>query len=162
MIFLLLSFKGFWKKEEYYREVPTVSFKKQLLVVFELEQEGSYITYSTYQRYNQLQQQNIRIPLIQVKLQCNCINNAVCKEQWIIFSVFRIKKVDFFSLTNIQQCNEKLNKQEILILHMPYLLHFQNFEFFCVIISKNNTIYIFIQINANVNIHIVKNYFFAL
>mgnify|MGYP003684651133 CR=1 FL=1 len=68
MIFLLLSFKGFWKKEEYYREVPTVSFKKQLLVVFELEQEGSYITYSTYQRYNQLQQQNIRIPLIQVKL----------------------------------------------------------------------------------------------
>lgn len=57
---------GFWKKEEFYREVPTVHFKKQFLVVLELEQEGSFITYSTYQRYNQLQQQNIRIPLIQV------------------------------------------------------------------------------------------------
>ncbi|XP_022342597.2 transmembrane protein 231-like isoform X2 [Crassostrea virginica] len=64
-LFVVYRSYGFWKKEEYYREVPTVSFKKQLLVVFELEQEGSYITYSTYQRYNQLQQQNIRIPLIQ-------------------------------------------------------------------------------------------------
>jgi transmembrane protein 231 len=63
---LYIFSEGFWKREEYYREVPTVSFKKQFLVVFELEQEGSFVTYSTYQRYNQLQQQNIRIPLIQV------------------------------------------------------------------------------------------------
>lgn len=42
-----------------------MKFKRQLLVVIELENEGDFITYSTYQRYNQLQQQNLRVPLIQ-------------------------------------------------------------------------------------------------
>ena len=57
---------GFWIKQEYYREYPTVLFKKQLLLVLELDQEGSYLTYSTFQKYNTLQQQNLRVPMIQV------------------------------------------------------------------------------------------------
>ena len=59
---------GFWLKENFYEETPDVKFKRQLLVVIELENEGDFLTYSTYQRYNQLQQQNLRVPLIQVSL----------------------------------------------------------------------------------------------
>ena len=35
-------------------------------MVAELEAEGSYLTYSTFQNYNNLQQANLRVPLITV------------------------------------------------------------------------------------------------
>ena len=53
-----------------YRETPRVLFKKELILVLELEgsTDQDYLTYSTYQRYNQLQQQTLRVPLIEVWL----------------------------------------------------------------------------------------------
>lgn len=89
---------GFWKKEEFYREVPTVHFKKQFLVVLELEQEGSFITYSTYQRYNQLQQQNIRIPLIQVGIWLLNLIDEFIYRYVNNFTKSRNQKFDFFKI----------------------------------------------------------------
>ncbi|KAJ8303244.1 hypothetical protein KUTeg_019640, partial [Tegillarca granosa] len=70
-LFVVYRSYGFWIKETYYREVPTVLFKKQLLLVLELEGGQNSITYSTFQRYNQMQQQNLRIPLIQSREEDN-------------------------------------------------------------------------------------------
>ncbi|VDI50122.1 transmembrane protein 231-like isoform X1 [Mytilus galloprovincialis] len=64
-LFVVYRSYGFWLKEGFYEETPDIEFKRQLLLVLELENEGDFITYSTYQRYNQLQQQNLRVPLIQ-------------------------------------------------------------------------------------------------
>lgn len=58
--------KGFWLKTASYREYPEIHFKNELLMVAELEGEGSYVTYSTFQAYNILQQDHIRIPIVTV------------------------------------------------------------------------------------------------
>ncbi|XP_060073829.1 transmembrane protein 231-like [Ylistrum balloti] len=68
-LFVVYRSYGFWIKEDYYRETPRVLFKKELILVLELDDTSnaglSYLTYSTYQRYNELQQQNLRVPVIQ-------------------------------------------------------------------------------------------------
>ncbi|KAL5021529.1 hypothetical protein ScPMuIL_000684 [Solemya velum] len=63
-LFVVYRSYGFWLKEAYYREYPDVDFKKELLLVLELEGETNYITYSTFPKYNQLRQQFLRLPLI--------------------------------------------------------------------------------------------------
>ncbi|KAL4234256.1 hypothetical protein ACF0H5_005906 [Mactra antiquata] len=63
-LFIVYRSYGFWKKTDTYREYPTIHFKNELLMVAELEGEGNYVTYSTFQRYNALEQSHIRIPLI--------------------------------------------------------------------------------------------------
>lgn len=61
---------GFWLKEATYREMPSVAFKHELLVILELGgtdvADGDYVTYSTFQMYNQLQAQRLRVPIIKV------------------------------------------------------------------------------------------------
>ena len=47
-------------------EYPDIHFKQELLFVAELEGEGEYLTYSTYQTYNVLQQDRLRVPVITV------------------------------------------------------------------------------------------------
>ncbi|XP_069114573.1 transmembrane protein 231-like [Argopecten irradians] len=68
-LFVVYRSYGFWIKEDYYRETPRVLFKKELILVVELEDPNnaglSYLTYSTYQRYNELQQNNVRVPVVQ-------------------------------------------------------------------------------------------------
>ncbi|CAH1780180.1 unnamed protein product [Owenia fusiformis] len=54
---------GFWLRVDNYEEQPQVQFKHQLLVT--METSDSYITWSTFQNYNQLQQANLRIPVLQ-------------------------------------------------------------------------------------------------
>ncbi|KAK7498112.1 hypothetical protein BaRGS_00010700 [Batillaria attramentaria] len=66
-LFVVYRSYGFWIKEATYREIPTVAFKHDILLIVELNNagaEGNYLTYSTFQMYNQLQEQRLRIPVI--------------------------------------------------------------------------------------------------
>ncbi|XP_064599198.1 transmembrane protein 231-like [Liolophura sinensis] len=65
-LFVVYRSTGFWQREAYFREVPSITFKKQLLMVLELR-NGQYVTWSTYQNYNQLQQEHLRIPAIKTR-----------------------------------------------------------------------------------------------
>lgn len=55
---------GFWLKESSYREQPDVRFKHEILLIVQGNTPGSFLAYSTFQNFNQLLQQNLRIPLI--------------------------------------------------------------------------------------------------
>ncbi|ESO96883.1 hypothetical protein LOTGIDRAFT_115323 [Lottia gigantea] len=66
-LFVVYRSYGFWIKEAYYRELPEITFKRELLLVLDLEGQGNYVTYSTYQKYNQLQQDNLRVPVIKAR-----------------------------------------------------------------------------------------------
>ena len=61
-------FAGFWQKTGTYREYPEIHFKNEFLMIAELKGDGNYVTYSTFQTYNSLQQDHLRIPLITVTL----------------------------------------------------------------------------------------------
>ncbi|PVD21280.1 hypothetical protein C0Q70_19451 [Pomacea canaliculata] len=67
-LFIVYRSYGFWLKEATYREMPSVAFKHELLVILELGgtdvADGDYVTYSTFQMYNQLQAQRLRVPII--------------------------------------------------------------------------------------------------
>nr|XP_058954608.1 transmembrane protein 231-like [Pocillopora verrucosa] len=55
---------GFWLKESSFREQPDVRFKHELLVVLQGNTPGSFMAYSTFQNFNHLLQEKLRIPLI--------------------------------------------------------------------------------------------------
>ena len=57
---------GFWLKENTYREQPDVKFKHEFVLIAQGNTPTSFLAYSTFQNFNQLLQQNLRIPLIQV------------------------------------------------------------------------------------------------
>lgn len=65
-IFLTCNISGFWLKESFYREQPDVRFKHEILLVLQGNTPGSFLAYSTFQKFNQLLQQKLRIPLIKV------------------------------------------------------------------------------------------------
>jgi len=79
-----ISLVGFWIKTDVYREHPEVHFKHQLLMVAELEGEGDYVTYSTYQTYNVLQQAKIRMPIISVSVFFT-VHNGNCQKSLYCF-----------------------------------------------------------------------------
>lgn len=58
---------GFWLKESTYREQPDVRFKHEMLLVVQGNTPDSFLGYSTFQNFNQLLQQKLRIPLIKVR-----------------------------------------------------------------------------------------------
>lgn len=64
---LLIAYfsQGFWLKESTYREQPEVSFKHQLIVIVQGSAVNSLVAYSTYQNFNNLLGDKLRIPLIQ-------------------------------------------------------------------------------------------------
>lgn len=66
--FYHLSWKitGFWLKESTFGEQPDVRFKHEILLVVQGNTPGSFLAYSTFQNFNQLLQQKLRIPLIKV------------------------------------------------------------------------------------------------
>ena len=61
-----LSYPGFWLRESTYREQPDVNFKHQVILLLQGSDINTLVTYSTYQNYNNLMADNIRIPFIQV------------------------------------------------------------------------------------------------
>ncbi|XP_041375384.1 transmembrane protein 231-like [Gigantopelta aegis] len=66
-LFVVYRSYGFWLKEAYYREWPDVTFKREMIVILELQDPGEYVTYSTYQKYNKLQEDRLRVPVIKAR-----------------------------------------------------------------------------------------------
>jgi len=58
---------GFWIKINTYNEQPNVHFQYDVLVVLTTQSNGSYVTWSTLQNYNQLEMDNLRIPTLQTR-----------------------------------------------------------------------------------------------
>ncbi len=57
---------GFWQRLDSFSEQPDVKFKYQLLVIIDTSTSGDYVTWSTYQNFNQLQMDRLRVPLLKV------------------------------------------------------------------------------------------------
>ena len=62
---------GFWLRESTYREQPTVAFKKEFMLLLDVQSQSSgtfeTISYSTFQQFNQLIGSQIRIPVTKVR-----------------------------------------------------------------------------------------------
>jgi len=54
--------QGFWLKFAEYHEQPEIHYQHELIMMAELEND--YLTWSTYQNYNNLQMEKLRLPLI--------------------------------------------------------------------------------------------------
>ncbi|XP_046842475.1 transmembrane protein 231-like [Xenia sp. Carnegie-2017] len=63
---LLIAFasKGFWLKESSYKEQPEVHFKHEFIVLLQGLTSRSYVAYSTYQKFNNLVNDKLRIPVV--------------------------------------------------------------------------------------------------
>ncbi|XP_033112048.1 transmembrane protein 231-like, partial [Anneissia japonica] len=59
------SSRGFWIKEAIYREQPEVHFKHELLLI--LETSTSYVAWSTYENFNQLEQSQLVVPVVKTR-----------------------------------------------------------------------------------------------
>lgn len=57
---------GFWLKEASYKEQPEVHFKHQFIVFLQGLTSDSYVAYSTYQNFNNLVNDKLRIPVTKV------------------------------------------------------------------------------------------------
>ncbi|MGH0135980.1 UNVERIFIED_CONTAM: hypothetical protein FKN15_033178 [Acipenser sinensis] len=66
---LLVSYRsqGFWLKLSTYEEQPSVRFQYQVLLIAATSTSGDYVAWSTYQNFNNLQGNNLRIPSISVR-----------------------------------------------------------------------------------------------
>ena len=57
---------GFWQRTNFYQEQAEIHFKHEALVILYLSND--YITWSTFQNYNVLQMEKLRVPLVKVSL----------------------------------------------------------------------------------------------
>lgn len=57
---------GFWLKEASYKEQPEVHFKHQFILFLQGLTSDSYVAYSTYQNFNNLVNDKLRIPITKV------------------------------------------------------------------------------------------------
>lgn len=57
---------GFWLKEASYKEQPEVHFKHQFILFLQGLTSESYVAYSTYQNFNNLVNDKLRIPVTKV------------------------------------------------------------------------------------------------
>ncbi|KAK1163476.1 transmembrane protein 231-like isoform X1 [Acipenser oxyrinchus oxyrinchus] len=66
---LLISYRsqGFWLKLSTYEEQPSVRFQYQVLLIAATSTSGDYVAWSTYQNFNNLQGNNLRIPSISAR-----------------------------------------------------------------------------------------------
>ncbi|RXM31179.1 Transmembrane protein 231 [Acipenser ruthenus] len=66
---LLVSYRsqGFWLKFSTNEEQPTVRFQYQVLLIAVTSTSGDYVAWSTYQNFNNLQGNNLRIPSISAR-----------------------------------------------------------------------------------------------
>ncbi|GFO05915.1 transmembrane protein 231 [Plakobranchus ocellatus] len=60
---------GFWLREATYREQPKVAFKKEFIMVLDVQNdaEEDSVVYSTFQQYNNLLQSRLRIPIVKAR-----------------------------------------------------------------------------------------------
>ncbi|CAG5121819.1 unnamed protein product [Candidula unifasciata] len=58
---------GFWLREATYREQPRVAFKKEFILILDLQNGQNPVVYSTFQHYNQLVQSYLRIPVVKAR-----------------------------------------------------------------------------------------------
>ncbi|BFZ12865.1 hypothetical protein BsWGS_15904 [Bradybaena similaris] len=58
---------GFWLREATYREQPRVAFKKEFILILDLQKDQNPVVYSTFQHYNQLVQSYLRIPVVKAR-----------------------------------------------------------------------------------------------
>ena len=66
LMFLLCFHTGFWLKEASYKEQPEIHFKHQFLVVLQGLTSDSFVAYSTFQNFNNLVNDKLRIPVTKV------------------------------------------------------------------------------------------------
>ena len=68
ILFFSISFfyLGFWQKVDTYQEQPDVHFQHQLLINLETEKIDGVIGWSTFDNYNRLLQDNVRVPVVKV------------------------------------------------------------------------------------------------
>ena len=57
---------GFWLKEASYKEQPEIHFKHQFVLFLQGFTSDSYVAYSTYQNFNNLVNDKLRIPVTKV------------------------------------------------------------------------------------------------
>eukprot|EP00794_Sanderia_malayensis_P019194 gene19194-21116_t len=64
---LLIAYysQGFWLKESSYREQPEVHFKHNVIVIVQGNDVNTLVAYSTFQNFNNLLGDKVRIPFIQ-------------------------------------------------------------------------------------------------
>ncbi|XP_074645446.1 transmembrane protein 231-like [Tubulanus polymorphus] len=60
--FVVYKSFGFWKKTDVYKEQLQVKFQHNIILF--LETPNGYLTWSTYNNFNKMQQNNLRVPLI--------------------------------------------------------------------------------------------------
>ena len=63
---LLVAYRsqGFWKTTNTYMEQPSVTFKKQVMMVLDTSMSGQFLAWSTYSNLNNLLQSNLRVPVV--------------------------------------------------------------------------------------------------
>ncbi|KAJ8248843.1 hypothetical protein GJAV_G00228340 [Gymnothorax javanicus] len=59
--------QGFWLKRSTYEEQPTVRFQYQFILIAATSTGGNYVAWSTFQKFNTLQGNNLRIPSVSVR-----------------------------------------------------------------------------------------------
>ncbi|XP_053555497.1 transmembrane protein 231 [Bombina bombina] len=66
---LLVAFRsqGFWLKQSTYEEQPNVRFKYEVLLIALNSSRGSYVAWSTFQQFNNLVGDRLRIPLVSAR-----------------------------------------------------------------------------------------------
>jgi len=71
-LFIVYRSYGFWLREATYREQPIVTFKREFILILDLQSDlqsstqWNTVAYSTFQQYNHLIQSQLRIPITKV------------------------------------------------------------------------------------------------
>ena len=61
---VVLIFLGFWKKIDVYREQPDIHYEYELVLL--LETDSGNLGWSTFHGYNELMQEQARVPTLKV------------------------------------------------------------------------------------------------
>lgn len=66
---ILIAYRsqGFWQRLDHYSEQGNIHFKYQVLVIMDTSTDGSYVAWSTYQNFNQLQMDHLRVPILKAR-----------------------------------------------------------------------------------------------
>lgn len=58
---------GFWIRESTFREQPDIRFKHDIIMILQGETPDSQLVWSTYRNLNLLQDNKLRVPMVQVR-----------------------------------------------------------------------------------------------
>ena len=57
---------GYWIRLDEYSEYPDVNFMYRVILYADTSKNGDYVAWSTFQNFNQLQDDSLRVPLLKV------------------------------------------------------------------------------------------------